>query len=142
MHRRGYLAATELRYLLLFQPPPDYISAGLQGEVPLANNCEPPFGFCHEHTVGMGFDKPENFDVPGSAHQTVSFYRCGAYREPCDEVCSNAEYANREMVNSGQERDGDFCTGLDVQDFLDIALYKQALHLRRWQYSDDAGVPL
>ena len=56
--------------LLLFSPP-RIVSATYHGGNPPRKNCEPPFGFCHEHTVGYGYDEAANVD--GGFGETVSF---------------------------------------------------------------------
>ena len=80
-----------------FSHHPDYISAAYHdGKAPL-KSCDPPFGFCHEHTVGYGYDKVDNIDTPSTPEDSITFYRCGDYRQPCSEVCE--DYSDRKTTH-------------------------------------------
>ena len=120
-----------------FSDHTNYISASIRGGEALANNCEPPFGFCHEHTVGFGWDKLENiYTASGSSNQVIAYYRCGDYRESCNDVCSNQNYWG--LKNSDQLRSSDTCFGLEAEDF---GATIQRLSLRRWNPSYSLGAP-
>ena len=112
--------------------------AGAASLSPTSMHCQPPFGFCHQHTVGYSFDKPSNFQVESSATgPSVAFYRCGGYREPCSEVCSNGAY-NTQPANSDQVRAGDACTAFEFD--ADI-MAEYAMTLRRWDLTVDSAAP-
>ena len=114
-----------------------FISSRTAMDPPHLKNCEPPFGFCHKHTVGYSFDKPGNFDVAAGG-SSVAFYRCGGYHEPCGEVCTNPSYAPI-MANSGQARTGEACLPFE---FDRETMLQYLLTLRRWEISASPGAPL
>ena len=103
---------------------------------PSSMHCQPPFGFCHQHMVGYSFDKPSNFQV-ASGGFSIAFYRCGGYREPCSEVCSNGVY-NTQPANSGQARAGDACIAFELD--ADI-MAEYAMTLRRWDFTVESAAP-
>ena len=102
-----------------------------------SSNCQPPFGFCHEHTVGLSFDRAGNVDVPKNVMAAIPFYRCGAYQESCEAACTNPAYSSI-MENSGQERLSTHCLPFE---FDKLTMDEYQFTLRRWDVSTSAAAP-